>query len=158
MAHMEVHLFFFSTMTPRATAAYLKTADLEFDAQWPSVQRFRWNRPSSLSISIWVACQHPLANELLDCIIPYMDASICLYHDHSPVSCLRVRKAMSLLEPLTDAIWLMSTTVPRSRVAHKSRIKKFYDKNGFERTLLRGGLTENLEKLIDVDLKVLKHI
>ena len=157
-SNMEVHICIFSTMTPLATAACLKTADIEFEAELPSYQRFRWTRPSSLAVSIWVVCQCPLSNELLNCTIPYMDACICLYHDHSPVSCLRVRKAMSLLEPLTDAIWLMSTTVPRSRLTHKSQIKKFYDKNGFERTLLRGTLKDNIEKLIDVDLKILKHI
>jgi hypothetical protein len=155
---MEVHICIFSTMTPVATAACLKLSDLYFDAQLPSFQRFRWTRPSSLAVSVWVVCQHPLTNELLNSTIPYMDACICLYHDHSPVSCLRVRKAMSLLEPLTDAIWLMSTTVPRSRLTHQSKIRKFYDKNGFERSLLTGTLRENIEKLIEVDLKLLKHI
>jgi len=155
---MEVHICIFSTMTPTATTACLKGAQLDFDASLPSFQRFRWTRPSSLAVSVWVVCQHPLTNELLNSTIPYMDACICLYHDHSPVSCLRVRKAMSLLAPLTDALWLMSTTVPSSRLAHKSKIKKFYDTNGFERTVLRGTLRENIEQLINVDLKILKHI
>lgn len=156
--YMEIHICILSTMTPLATAAYLKTSDLEFQSDYPSVQRFRITRPSSLVVSLWVVCQHPLTNEMLNCTIPYMDACICLYHDHSPVSCLRVRKAMSLLQPLSDAIWLMSTTIPRSRLTHESKIKKFYDKNGFERKLLTGTLEENIEELIDVDLKILKHI
>lgn len=145
-------------MSPEMMATVMRTAHIDVGTE-VGIRRFRWKRPTSAGIvvSVWIACQGPLVNELLKSTVPYMDACLCVYHDHDALSCLKVRKAISLLESLNDAIWLMSTDVPKQRIRHKSRIKKFYNKDGFERPLLTGTLSENIEQLLKVDLKVLKQ-
>ena len=146
-------------MSPEMTSAVMQAVHIDFNIE-SGIQRFRWKRPTSagIAVSVWIACQGPLVNELLKSTVPYMDACLCLYHDHDALSCLKVRKAISLLESLNDAIWLMSTGIPKQRIRHESRIKKFYNKDGFERPLLTGTLTENIEQLLKIDLKVLKKL
>ena len=109
-------------------------------------------------VSLWIGCQHPLINTLLESTLPYMDASICLYHDNDPLSCLRVRNAVHLMEKYCDNIWLMVTNKPRLRIQHKSKIRKFFDRNGFLRPLLNENIKENIEKILEVDLNVNKFL
>ena len=158
---MEVHVFILSTMSREMTAAYFKRYNVPFDPSNVTVQRYRWRRRTAkeaLSVSLWLACQHPVVDALASSIVPYMDTSVCLYHDHNAMSCVRVRNAMATLQRHTDSIWLMSTTMPRLRIQHASRIKKCYNRDGFERPLLTGPLHENIEEMIRVDLNVCKYL
>ena len=88
-----------------------------------------------------------------------MDACICLYHDNDPLSCLRVRNAVKLMEKFSDNIWLMVTNKPVLRIRHESKIRKFFDRNGFLRPLLmENNIQESIEKILDVDLNVNKYL
>ena len=91
-------------MSPESTAANLSIVDIPFDKTKGTIQRFRLNRKksSAISVSLWVGCQHPLTNILLESTLPYMDACICLYHDNDPLSCLRVRNAVKLMEKFSE--------------------------------------------------------
>jgi hypothetical protein len=158
---MEIQIFILSTMSPESTAANLNIIDIDFDKTKGTIQRFRLDRKktSAISVSLWIGCQHPLTNILLESTIPYMDACICLYHDNDPLSCLRVRTAIQLLEVYCDNIWLMVTNKPILRIRHESKIRKFFDRNGFLRPLLVGeNIQENIEKILNVDLNVSKYL
>ena len=148
-------------MSPESTAANLSIVDIPFDKTKGTIQRFRLNRKksSAISVSLWVGCQHPLTNILLESTLPYMDACICLYHDNDPLSCLRVRNAVKLMEKFSDNIWLMVTNKPVLRIRHETKIRKFFDRNGFLRPLLmENNIQESIEKILDVDLNVNKYL
>lgn len=155
---MEVQIFLLSTMSGAMTAAYLKASGITFDGTAETtVQRARWKRPSGCaSVSLWIACQHPVVDALAAELVPYMDASICLWHDHDALSCVRVRNAMNTLERFTREIWLQSTDRPRVTIQHKSRIRKFYTAHGFERPHRMGCLSETIEDILKVDLNIFK--
>ena len=123
---MDVQIFVLSTMSPELTHAYFQSTHLDINIETPSIQRIRWPRSDgALSVSLWVANQHPVVENLAGMLLPYMDACICLYHDHSAMSCVRVRKAMDILQKYSDEIWLQSTVTPPIRMRHESRIKNF---------------------------------
>ena len=148
-------------MSPESTAANLNLINIPFDNAKGTIQRFRLNRKksSAIAVSLWIGCQHPLTNILLESTLPYMDTCICLYHDNDPLSCLRVRNAIKLMESYCDNIWLMVTNKPVLRIRHESKIRKFFDRNGFLRPLLAGAnIQENIEKILDVDLNVNKYL
>lgn len=148
-------------MSPESTAANLNLVDISFDKTKGTIQRFRLNRKksSAISVSLWIGCQHPLTNILLESTLPYMDACICLYHDNDPLSCLRVRNAVKIMEKFSDNIWLMVTNKPVLRIRHESKIRKFFDRNGFLRPLLmENNIQESIEKILDVDLNVNKYL
>lgn len=151
---MEVHIFVWSTMSPCATAANLNELGFRFDTSPGMIQRFHWTRSQqdAFRVSLWVATVHPLVVGLADAILPYMDACVCWYHDHDAMSCLRVRETMRCMEPLTDSIWLMVTTFPRALIPHASRVPRFYDVNGFERTRLMEDVSTNLKRILSAHL------
>ena len=158
---MDIQIFILSTMSPESTAANLNLVDISFDKTKGTIQRFRLNRKksSAISVSLWIGCQHPLTNILLESTLPYMDACICLYHDNDPLSCLRVRNAVKIMEKFSDNIWLMVTNKPVLRIRHESKIRKFFDRNGFLRPLLmENNIQESIEKILDVDLNVNKYL
>lgn len=156
---MDVHIFILSTMSPRMTNAFFRTVNIDFKIL-PNIQRFQWQRNNNTGkrVSIWAACQHPLLNDMFQNIFPYMDAAICLYHDHDAMSCLKVRKAVELLSPLQEHIWLMPTNIPKLDRRHESRIKKMYNRDGFVRPLLDGAFHENIESLLEIDLNTAKYL
>ena len=158
---MDIQIFVLSTMSPESTAANLNLVNISFDKTKGTIQRFRLDRKksSAISVSLWIGCQHPLTNILLESTLPYMDACICLYHDNDPLSCLRVRNAVKLMEKFSDNIWLMVTNKPVLRIRHESKIRKFFDRNGFLRPLLmENNIQESIEKILDVDLNVNKYL
>ena len=144
---MEVHFFILSTMTPEITRCNLARHSLQFNTA-PSIQKFVFPRTGVTKMTIWVACQDAIINDLLPSILPYMDAAICWYHDQSTLSCLKVREAVSKLETFTDSIWLMDTTFPTLRVQHQSKIKKMYNQHGFVRELLSQTIPQNFEHIL----------
>ncbi len=142
---MEVHFFILSTMSYDMTKANLPEFPFE---KGPVIQKFIFPRQGVIKMTIWIACQDAIINELLPEILPYMDAAICWYHDHSPLSCLKVRNAVSTLEQCIDTIWLMNTTIPKLRMKHQSKIKKMYNKIGFQRPMLSDTLANNFEQIL----------
>lgn len=157
---MEVHIFILSTMNGEMTHQFLRENNLDFELS-ESIQRFRWSRSSAntgKTASLWCTTHEPLTSEMLPNIVPYMDACICLYHDHDALSCLQVRKAMDKLSAQNDHIWLMPTTIPNVDTKHKSRIKKFYNKSGFERPQIIGTLSHAIEEILNIDILNLNHL
>ena len=65
---------------------------------------------------------------------------------------------MSSLSPYHDVIYPMMTAVPRLHRRHTSRIKKFYNSDGFERVMLTGTLAEMMEKILNLDLNITKTL
>lgn len=156
---MEVHVFILSTMSPETTSIYLNAQHLEYEYT-DSIQRFQWKRQNNagISVTVWVACQSPLINELIENTLTHMDACICLYHDHDALSCLKMRKAMQRLEMYNENIFPMMTTTPQLLNKHKSRVQKFYNKDGFERERFTGTLTNTIERLLRTNLDVFKSL
>lgn len=146
-------------MTHDMTNAFLAAQHIDCDMT-DGIHRFKWNRPNKagISVTIWIACQSPLMNVLIESTLPYMDACICLYHDHDATSCMRVRKAMQMLDTYSQNIFPMMTTIPPIIDKHKSRVVKFYNKDGFERTRHTGTLSETIETLLRVDLHIFKSL
>tara|TARA_B100000683_G_scaffold218506_1_gene214785 strand:- start:267 stop:740 length:474 start_codon:yes stop_codon:yes gene_type:complete len=156
---MDVQIFVLSTMSPELTHTYFRTSHIDIDIDTPTIQRVRWPRADgALSVSLWVASQHPIVDNLAAMLLPYMDACVCLYHDHSAMSCIRVRKAMDTLQKFSDEIWLQSTVTPPIRMRHESRIRKFYTKHGFERPQRNGKLKDTIEEILRVDLNIFKYL
>lgn len=156
---MEVHVFILSTMSLETTTAYFKAQHLEYEAK-DSIQRFQWKRQSNagISVTIWIACQSPLINELVASTLTHMDACICLYHDHDALSCLKVRKGMGILALYNENIFPMMTTSPQLVHKHNSRVQKFYNKDGFERELLGPSLRHTIEKILKNNLNTLNSL
>ena len=130
---MEVHVFILSTMSPETTSMYLNVQHLEYEYT-DSIQRFQWKRQNKagISVTVWVACQSPLINELIGNTLTHMDACICLYQTmmhflsknaqgHATIGNVQ-RKHISYDD--NDATLLNK---------HKSKVQKFYNKDGFER-------------------------
>lgn len=145
---MDVHILLLSTMTPKVTAQNLAMFDLHFDETAATVQKLQLKRPGPVSVSLWVACHHPLVSELASSFAPHMDACVCWYHDHNALSCLRVASAMSTLKLFRPTLWMMVTTHPVVHEKHQSRIKKYFDEHGFERVRLIQTLDKNIEKIL----------
>lgn len=150
---MELHVFILSTMSPDTTSAYFNAQHLEY-APTDSIQRFQWKRQNraGISVTIWIACQSPLMNDLIASTLTHMDVCICLYHDHDALSCIKVRKAMGLLELYNENIFPMMTTSPQLLHKHTSRVQKFYNKDGFVRELLGPTLKNTIEKILKMNL------
>lgn len=144
-------------MCARATAAFLNSSGIEATSE-NSIQRFKIQKQkSSLTVTLWVASMSPLMNVLIANIVPYVDGCLCLYHDHDALSCVRVNSAMELLGNMHDSITLMNTTVPALNRRHLSRIKTFYNNDGFERPLLTGTLMDNIHEMV-LNTESLKNI
>lgn len=156
---MEVHIWLLSTMTPEETAANLQPYDITFDVHDGTVQKFRWAREDRpVSVSLWVACMHPLVTHLAPSFAPHMDACACWYHDHDGLSCLKVQAAMTLLQSLHDNVRLMATTLPEKQQKHHSRIRRHYDAHGFEIPRLVSNLEDNIEEILRVHLDIQKNL
>ena len=156
---MEVHVFILSCQSPKMATAFFRNSSVDIDVR-DDIQRFEWHRPNrhDRKVSVWTACHSPLTTDLLPLIVPYMDAVVCLYHDHDALSCLKMRSAMSSLSPYHGVIYPMMTAIPRLHRRHASRIKKFYNKDGFEREMLTGTLAEMIEKILKLDLNITKTL
>ena len=156
---MEVHVLILSTMSSMMTIAFLKYNNIDIVVD-KDIQRFNWTRSKlhQRKLTIWIACHTPLTNELLSSLVPYMDAVVCLYHDHDALSCLKMRAAMESVSRFHDVIYPMMTAVPRLHRRHQSRIQKFYNKNGFERERLTGALHEAVERILKLDLNIVKTL
>ena len=156
---MEFHICVLSTMSLQSTASNFKNYDIEYQLVSDTIQKIRWPRANDISITLWVCHQSPVSNELLTFLLPYMDVATVWYHDHSSLSCLKVKSAVRLLEKHLSNIWLVPTRVPRLQTIHKSRIEKCYDKNGFLRPLCRGyTLDVAIEEILRSELKVQKRL
>jgi len=149
-------------MTPEMIKANLVGLSPAFEFNTSSsIQKFIFPRDGVTKMTIWIACQDAIVHELLPAILPYMDAAVCWYHDHSALSCLKVRNAVSTLEQYTDMIWLMNTVIPKLRMKHYSKIKKMYNKHGFQRELLTDTLSLNFEHILhhlQYSLQIQKHV
>ena len=141
-------------MTPEDTRLNLSLYNIDFDCS-ASVQKFRWIRREKngpITISLWVACQHPIVEHLADSFVPHMDACVCWYHDHDGLSCMKVLHGMTLLQKTHSNVWLMMTVVPKKSQKHESRIRKYYCENGFPIKRLDSTLEENIEEILRVHL------
>lgn len=156
---MEIHICILSTMTPRMTKANLNASGVEFDETEGIVQKFRWSRgQGAYKVTLWVACLHPVVNMLASSFIPYMDACVCWYHDHDGLSCARVAATMALFERYASMTRLMVTTMPRLQYPHKSNVRKYYNKLGFEHERLQGTFAENVEHIVQQHFTYKKHL
>ena len=142
-------------MPVEMTRQHLNEHGFTLDTSPGTIQRFHWSRgrDDTFHISLWVATTHPLVRELTTVLLPFMDACICWYHDHHTLSCLRVHETIRYMEEYTDSIWLMVTTFPRVLTPHASRVTRFYDANGFERTRLKGEFFENLSHIVNEHIR-----
>ena len=158
---MEIHICILSTMTPRMTQANMNSVGIECDLKEGTIQKFRWSRgKGAYKVTIWIACMHPVVTSLASSFLPYMDACLCWYHDHDGLSCARVSAAMAILERYGTNISLMVTNVPCLQYPHKSNVRKYYDKLGFERDRLQATFAENIEAMVQNHCsyhKQLKH-
>ena len=156
---MEVHIFLLSTMNAADTAVNLESLSITFDCQEGTIQKFKCPcTHSPVSISLWVACMHPLVEHLAASVVPHMDAVVCWYHDHDGLSCLQVEQAMGLLQPLHNNVRLMATTAPPKREVHHSRIRKYYDEHGFAIERLTETMDKNIEEILRVHLDIQKNL
>lgn len=156
---MEVHLCLWSTMSPKMTRANLILYGIEFDeTEEGNIQRFRWGRRGPVCVSLWVTCQHPIVSGLASSLLPYMDACVCWYHDHDAISCIRVDAGMQILEKYNSNVWLMATAIPKVNPPHQSKIRKYFDDMGFERTRLTSSLDKNIEMFVKRHLQYKKDV
>lgn len=155
---MEFHVCILSTMTPEMTAANFKLYDIVYDYKPGCIQKIRWPRTSEIAITLWLAHQHPVSDELLKFLLPYVDVSMVWYHDHQALSCLKVKNGVKLISQASN-IWLASTQVPKLRNIHHSRVEKCFDKNGFLRPHCKDFTIEkNIEEILRSELKVQKNL
>jgi len=147
---MDVHILLLSTMSPEMTRQNLEGYGYTFKIE-PSIQKFRWTPPekSGVTVCLWVTTMHPLTTTLASSLIPYMDACVLWYHDHEPLSCIRIEGGMALLENNTKHISLMVTTTPLISKKHRSTVKRYYDEHGFEIQRFTGLLHKNLMIILD---------
>lgn len=156
---MEVHILLLSTMTPQDTAANLAPHEITFDTRDGTIQKFRWVRQDRpVTVSLWVACVHPLVEHLGASFIPHMDACVCWYHDHDGLSCIKVNTSMTFLQGLHDNVRLMATTLPNKHDKHHSRIRRHYNAHGFEIQRLVSSLETNIEEILKVHLDIQKNL
>ena len=147
-----------STMSTEATRIFLESYDLEFNTIDGTICKFHWPANGKLSVSLWVACQHPVVEHLASSFLPHMDACVCLYHDRDCLSCVRVDNAIKLLQQNHSNVWMMATTVPPVVNQHSSRVRHYYNENGFEIDRLIGSLGDNLDKILRVHLSIQKNL
>lgn len=148
-----------STMNPQDTADNLKPHGITFDTQEGTIQKFKWIRQDRpVSVSVWVACLHPLFDHLAPSFVPHMDAVVCWYHDHVGISCLQVKRAMGLLQELHSNVRMMATLRPVKHEKHVSRIRRYYNEHGFEIERLHGTLDVNIEEILKVHLDIQKNL
>ena len=146
-------------MTPEDTANNLEPHGITFDTQEGTIQKFKWIREDRpVSVSLWVACLHPLFDHLAPSCVPHMDAVVCWYHDHVGISCLQVKRTMGLLQSLHSNVRMMATTIPHKQERHASRIRRYYDEHGFEVERLYATLDENIEEILRVHLNIQKDL
>jgi len=155
---MEVHIMLLSTMTTDMTRAFLSCYDLDFDVTPGTINKLHWPVERSVSVSLWVACQHPVVEHLGGSFMPHMDACVCLYHDHDGLSCVRVESGMKLIQQYHANVWMMATTLPAVSKQHSSRVRRYYNDNGFEITRLTNALDKNIEEILKLHLMVQKTI
>lgn len=147
---MDFNIFVLSTMTSEMTSANFRKYDLDYSCIFSGgIQKIHWPRKLTINVKLWCAEQHPVSAELMPSLLPFMDACIIWYHDHSPLSCLKVSNAVSEVTRYTDNIWLLGTTTPVIHQKHASRIQKSYNRYGF----LRPCLTKPLDKSLEIILK-----
>jgi len=147
-----------STMTTDMTRAFLSCYDLDFDVTPGTINKLHWPVERSVSVSLWVACQHPVVEHLGGSFMPHMDACVCLYHDHDGLSCVRVESGMKLIQQYHANVWMMATTLPAVSKQHSSRVRRYYNDNGFEITRLTNALDKNIEEILKLHLMVQKTI
>lgn len=154
---MEVHILLLSSMTRENTRKNLSRHGITFDCADYSIQKFRWS-PSrrAISVSLWVACQHPVVEQLAESFMPHMDACVCWYHDHDGLSCLKVLHGMSILQAHSTNVWMMATTYPTVRNKHDSRVRKYYCTNGFPIVRLTKTLGKNIEEIVSFYISINK--
>lgn len=146
-------------MSMQSTASNFRLYDLEYQVVSDTIQKIRWPRANDIAITLWVCHQSPVSNELLKFLLPYMDVATVWYHDHSSLSCLKVKAGIQLLEKFISNIWLVPTRTPRLQTVHQSRIEKCYDKNGFLRPICQGYTLEGaIEEILRSELKVQKRL
>ena len=147
-----------STMEPELTRDFLSLNHLEFDVTPGTICKLHWHSELPVSISLWVACQHPIVDHLSASFVPHMDACVCLYHDHDGLSCVRVASGMELLQKYHQNVWMMATTIPELSKKHSSRVRLYYNENGFEITRLTNNLNKSLEAILKLHLEIQKTI
>lgn len=155
---MEVHVMLLSTMNPEMTRDFLSLYDLEFDATPGTICKLHWPIDLPVSVSLWVACQHPIVDHLSASFLPHMDACVCLYHDHDGLSCVKVGTGIELLQKYHSNVWMMATTIPEVIKKHSSRVRLYYNENGFEITRLTKDLNTNLEAILKVHIEIQKTL
>ena len=155
---MEVHIMLLSTMNTEMTREFLSRYDLEFDVTPGTICKLHWPVERSVSVSLWVACQHPVVEHLGGSFMPHMDACVCLYHDHDGLSCVRVESGMKLIQRYHANVWMMATTLPAVIKQHSSRVRRYYNDNGFEITRLTNALDKNIEEILKLHLMVQKTL
>ena len=80
------------------------------------------------------------------------------YHDHDGISCLKVKRAMTVLQKLHSNVRLMATTIPHKLEKHASRIRRYYNEHGFEIERLHATLELNIEEILRVHLVIQKSL
>jgi len=145
-------------MNPDMTRDFFALYNLEFDATPGTICKLHWPFEMSVSTSLWVACQHPIVEHLSASFLPHMDACVCLYHDHHGLSCVRVASGMELLQKYHKNIWIMATTIPKVSLKHSSRVRLYYNENGFEIIRLTNDLSKNVEDILKVHLEIQKTL
>lgn len=156
---MEIHVLLLSTMTPEDTRINLDMYGIAFDSQPATIQKFKWVRDERpITVSLWVACQHPIVDHLAPSFMPHMDACVCWYHDHDGLSCVNVKNGIGLLQTLHQNIWMMATTYPEKQPQHKSQVKHYYNEHGFELRRLTNTLDANIEEILRVHLDIQKNL
>jgi len=155
---MEVHILILSTMNVDMTREYMSQYELDFDSTEGTICRLRMQRDQPMSVSLWVCCQHPVVELLAGSFVPHMDACICLYHDHDGLSCVRIESGMKLLQEYHQHIFMMATILPTIQQKHSSRVRHYYNENGFEIRRLTQTLHKNVEEILKLHLQVNKTL
>ena len=65
---------------------------------------------------------------------------------------------MELLQGYHKNVWMMATTIPEVSKKHSSRVRLYYNENGFEITRLTNDLSKNLEDILKVHLDIQKTL
>lgn len=156
---MEVHILLLSTMSPRDTALNMNEIGVNFDVSEGTVQKLRWTRQGgAVSVSLWVACVHPLVEHMAASFVPHMDACVCWYHDHDGISCIKVENTVHFLQSMHDNVRMMATTFPQKQNKHSSRIRRHYNEHGFEIQRLTSSLETNIEEILRMHLDIQKNL
>lgn len=151
---MDFNIFVLSTMSLEDTRKRCLDHNLNF-IESISVQKLTWPRRMSINVKLWITVVHPVSYALLKDVLPYMDATIVWYHDHCVKSCLKVSGAINCLQKTVDNIWLVAhaSWLTRDRT-HASKIKKTYNRNGFERPCLFKPLDKSIEIILKSQLEL----